>query len=130
MILCTLDIKQMKTQVLIYIIENLFCILFAIIYESFSHGVFSKFMILAFLIPLILGVIVTYILCFFKREKLPTALENKLYNAGVVTLTVGSIMEGVLQIYGTTNVKIFLYLIFGILLLTISILFYIFRNEK
>ena len=130
MILCTLDIKQMKTQVLIYIIETLFCILFAIIYESFSHGVFSKFMILAFLIPLILGVIVTYILCFFKREKLPTALENKLYNAGVVTLTVGSIMEGVLQIYGTTNVKIFLYLIFGILLLTISILFYIFRNEK
>ena len=130
MILCTLDIKQMKTQVLIYIIETLFCILFAIIYESFSHGVFSKFMILAFLIPLILGVIVTYILCFFKREKLPTALENKLYNAGVVNLTVGSIMEGVLQIYGTTNVKIFLYLIFGILLLTISILFYIFRNEK
>ena len=53
-----------------------------------------------------------------------------MYNAGVATLTVGSIMEGVLQIYGTTNVKIFLYLIFGILLLTISILFYIFRNEK
>ena len=44
--------------------------------------------------------------------------------------TVGSIMEGVLQIYGTTNVKIYLYLIFGIILLITSILLYLFRIKN
>ena len=130
MILCTLDIKKIINQRLIYIIATLLCILFSIIYESFSHGVISNFMILAFLIPLLLGVVGTYIMFFLKRNKLPTLFENHLSNAGVATLTFGSIMEGVLEIYGTTNVKIYLYLIVGLILIISSILLYSFRKEK
>lgn len=128
MTLYTLDIKIIRNQGLTYIIATLLCIFFSIIYETFSHGVISNFMVLAFLIPLLLGVVGTYIVYFFKRNKLPTLLENHLYNAGVATLTFGSIMEGVLEIYGTTNVKIYLYLVIGIILLITAILLYKFRK--
>ena len=33
------------------------CMVFAAVYECFSHGVFSPFMLLAFLFPLLLGVV-------------------------------------------------------------------------
>ncbi len=128
MILFTLDIKKIKEQGKIYIIVTLLCILFAIIYESFSHGVISNFMIYSFAIPLILGCVVNYIFYFLKIKKLPNQFENRFYNAGIATLTIGSIMEGVLQIYGTTNSKIYVYLIVGLILLTSSIISYKFRK--
>ncbi len=128
MILFTLDIKKLKEQGTIYIIVSLVCILFAMIYESFSHGVISNFMIYAFTIPLILGVGVNYIIYFLKINKLPNKFENRTYNAGIATLTIGSIIEGVLQIYGTTNSKVYVYLIVGLILLTSSIISYKFRK--
>ena len=130
MILYTLDIKKIKEQGKIYIIVTLTCVLFAMIYESFSHGVVSKFMVYAFMIPLVFGVIISYMLYFLKIKKLPTRLENRTYNAAVATLTFGSIIEGVLQIYGTTNSKIYVYLVVGIILLIFSIGLYLFRKNK
>ena len=127
-ILSILDIKKLKEQVKIYIIATLTCILFAMIYESFSHGVISYFMIFSCIIPLILGVGVSYILCFEKNRKMPTITENHLYNAGVATLTFGSIIEGVLQIYGTTNWKVYIYLGIGTLLLGMAIVRYLIRK--
>ena len=124
----TLDIKRLKDQGKIYIIVTLFCILFAIIYESFSHGVISSFMIYAFIIPLLFGVFVPYLLYYLKIKKLPTGIENKAYNAGVATLTVGSIIEGVLQIYGTTNSKVYIYLVLGLFFLIFSISSYLLRK--
>lgn len=121
---------MIKRQGLIYIIATVLCILFSIIYESFSHGVISNFMIFSFLIPLLLGVVSTYLIYFFKKEKLPTALENNFYNAGVATLTFGSIIEGVLEIYGTTNIKVYAYLVIGVSLIIISNLLYIVSNKK
>ena len=100
------------------------------IYESFSHGVVSNFMVYAFMISLVLGVIISYILYFFKIKKLPTRLENRTYNAAVATFTFGSIVEGVFQIYGTTNSKIYVYLVVGIILLIFSIGSYLFRKNK
>ena len=127
-ILFTLDIEKLKEQGKIYIIVTLVCILFAMIYESFSHGVISNFMIYAFAIPLIFGVGVYYMAYFWKIKKLPNKFENKTYNAWIATLTIGSIVEGVLQIYGTTNSKIYVYLIAGIVLLISSIISYLLRR--
>ena len=109
-------------------IATVSCVIFAIIYESFSHGIYSNFMIFAFIIPLILGAGVSYMFYFLKFKKLPNRLENQIYNAGVETLTFGSIIEGVLQIYGTTNSKVYVYLVIGVLLLVISINSYLFRK--
>ena len=128
MILYTLDINKLKEQGKKYIIITLVCILFAVIYESFSHGVISNFMVYAFTIPLILGVVVYYMLYFIKIKKMPIRFENSTYNAAIATYTVGSIMEGVLQIYGTTNSKIYIYLVGGTILLIVSIISYLFRK--
>ena len=81
MILFTLDIKKIKEQGTIYIIVTLVCILFAMIYESFSHGVISNFMVYAFTIPLIFGVGVYYMFYFFKIKKLPNKFENRNNNS-------------------------------------------------
>ena len=83
-----------------------------IIYESFSHEVYSSFMIFAFTIPLIFG----FIISFIKKDYL-----NTFYNLGIITLSIGSIFQGVLEIYGTTNRLVYIYLICGIVLIIIGI---------
>lgn len=113
MILSTLDTKSLKKQGIIYLIISMLCAIFGVIYEFFSHDVYSNYMIFAFLIPLILGSTVSFGLCIINKnneQSNPGRLENKLYGAGIATLTVGSIFNGVLEIYGTTNVKIYTYL--------------------
>lgn len=124
MILSILDIKEQGIK---YIIATLFCILFAMIYEFFSHNVYSNFMIFAFVIPLLFGVIVSFAIYFTKTKNLPSNIEFSLYNASIATFTIGSIIQGVLEIYGTTNGKVYLYLIVGIILLVASISLYFIR---
>ena len=123
--LSTLDIKKQEK---LYILATILCFLFAMIYENFSHGVISYFMVFAFLIPLTLGVILNHII---KDRRLPTKIENNIYNAGVATLTFGAIIEGVLEIYGTTNIKIYIYLIIGISMLILAMgLYFLEKNIK
>lgn len=126
----TSDIKKKIKQFLIITIITL---LFSIIYEYFSFGVISKYMILAPLIPLILGVL-TYLL-LLKNEKVGY-IESSMYSNGVYTLLIGSILQGVLEIYGTTNKLMIIYLVVGIGLIFISLIIYIkklkniYKNNK
>ena len=114
-ILSILDIKRWTKK---YLYFSIFLIGFSIIYECFSHGVYSNYMIFAFLIPLVLG----YIL-------LPIVLNRAhwasvfCYHASIMTLTIGSVVKGVLDIYGTTNSLVIVYFIVGIVLQVISIIF-------
>ena len=121
-ILSTLDIKK---NIQLHIFITIFVLLFSIIYESFSHGVYSNYMIFAFLIPLLLGVVVFKILEITKTKI--NFLTINFYNATIITLVVGSLMKGFLDIYGTTNNLIYGYLIIsGVLfLLTIITIKYI-----
>lgn len=119
MTLYTLDTKYMKKQIITYLIASVLCIIFAVIYEAFSHQVYSLFMICSFAIPLVLGVFVSLIQ--YKKKKSYGRVEINLYNAGVATLTFGSIFQGVLEIYGTTNMRVYVYLFVGILLILTSL---------
>ncbi len=47
--------KHMKKISFRYLMGALFCIVFAVIYESFSHQVYSGYMIFAFALPLVGG---------------------------------------------------------------------------
>jgi len=114
-----LDINFYKKQGIVYIIITLLTLIFGLIYEMFSHGVISKFMLFAFAIPLVLGVAVSFII-YIAKIKTQTRLQMNLYNAGVATMTIGSIIKGVLDIYGTTNWKVYIYLVLGIALLMVS----------
>lgn len=78
------------------------CLIFACVYEYFSHQVYSVFMLGAFLIPLVLGVI-PGILRKYLWKKRTAGWGLLLQQCGIYTLIFGSIFRGILDIYGTTN---------------------------
>lgn len=132
MTLYTSDTKRtgVRTQktALIYLAVAVFCAVFGAVYEVFSHGVISAFMVLAFLFPLLGGALPFFLIykagsarqaCRRKAAKKRPAgarhasgnrpplssgiVARSLYHSGIISLTVGSIMTGILEIYGTTN---------------------------
>ena len=122
MTLYTSDI-ELKTA-LRYLLISLFCVLFGAVYEVFSYEVYSFFMIYAFVFPLLLGVL-PFLLIRLRGMRSPNPVCRNLYHAGVATLTVGCIIAGVVEIYGTTNALILLYWMVGILLLLIPTVLYL-----
>lgn len=121
----TLDIKKRIKR---YILFTLIILVFGIIYECFSFGVVSIYMIGAFLIPLVFGVIISTGL--YLLEGKPNKLSVSTYNNGVITLTVGSIIKGVLDIYGTTNNLITVYLVVGLALILFGLIFFLIELLK
>ena len=101
---------------------SLFCALFGAVYERFSHGVYSFYMIYAFVFPLAGGTLPFLAISLF-RKRYPGAVARNLYHSGVATLTVGSIVQGVLAIYGTTNRLTGLYWIVGVILVVSGIVY-------
>ena len=77
-----------------------FTALFGAIYEHFSFGVWSFWMVYAFA-PFLLGA--TWLLVLPNRKALPGDLFLGLLEPGLVMLTLGSILAGVVEIYGTEN---------------------------
>ena len=128
MILYILDTNIMKKELKKYLIFSSLCLVFACIYEMFSHQVYSVFMIFSFLIPLIMGVVVYALLV--KKHFLVNNISNSLYKMSLYTVTFGSIMKGVLDIYGTTNSKLVIYWIVGGIMLVAAIVWQIINRRK
>ena len=103
----------------VYLLAASFTALFGGVYEAFSHGVWSGWMVYAFAFPLVLGAL-PFLWLSLRKKPLPRAWCCRLHHAGVATLTVGSVMEGVLAIYGTTNRLTLGYWIVGISLLLLA----------
>lgn len=108
----------------VYALITVFCALFGAVYEYFSHEVYSYHMIYAFAFPLVLGVLPCLTLCCFVGIFPPGRLSENLYNAGVGTLTAGSIIRGVFDIYGTSSPLTVVYYITGICLIIAGIIAY------
>ena len=99
---------------LIYLIASLFCVLFGMVYEIFSHEVYSYYMIYAFAFPLVGGTLPFQFIAVIGIKRFPHRFAGKLYHSGIAALTVGSIVRGVLDIYGTTNALADYYWIIGV----------------
>lgn len=132
MTLSTSDMKKnrrrMERIVLTYLLVTVFCAAFGAVYEWFSHGVFSYYMLYAFLIPLLGGVIPFYCLLYF-RGKFPGCAACRFQHFGVSTLTVGCMFCGVLEIYGTTNRLTILYFIVGGIFVLLGNLMYLLQKN-
>ena len=118
------------------------------IYEHFSHGVYSNYMIFAFMIPLAAGAFPNLIAAAANKKRAHSGFyysasgsnhadsgsnraasglrsaASGLQLAAVATLTVGSLVKGALEIYGTTNRLTAVYPVAGIALLTAALLMY------
>lgn len=130
MILYMLDINTTKKQIYKYLIISIFFLIFSSIYEMFSHGVYSSYMIFAFTIPLLLGSLVYVIIYKLGLNKYFSYLGIKLYNCFIITLVIGSLMKGFLDIYGTTNKLISIYLVISVSLLILSTIINTIFNVK
>ena len=118
--------RDIKRNMFIYLGVFLFVALFGLIYEQFSHGVYSFFMAFAFLFPMILGFLPYILFYFFGKDNYPSVLTSDLYNAGVATITMASVFKGVLDIYGTTrDVHLYILTITGIVFLFAGIICHI-----
>ena len=104
---------------LIYLGISIFVFIFGQIYEYFSHGVYSSYMMFAFLIPFI-GLFIPSLLNNLILKRKITDNVTLPWKCGIATLTVGSIYKGVLEIYGTSGTFEQVYLIIGSLLCIIA----------
>lgn len=125
-----LDINTTKKQIYKYLLLSLFFLIFSLIYELFSHGVYSKYMMFAFSIPLILGTLLYLIIFKLRLNKYLSYLGMNIYNCFIITLTFGSIMKGFLYIYGTTNKFISIYIIISVILLLTSIIINLINKKR
>lgn len=78
-------------------------LLFASVYEAFSHQVYSTYMLYAFLFPLLGGLLPCLLLGALPKHSSPDGISRRLYGAGIAALTAGSLFRGALEIYGTTS---------------------------
>lgn len=118
----TLSTSATKRKNIGYLAATLFCAVFGGVYELFSHEIYSKYMIFAFMIPLI-GWGLDRILCLISKGlKKDGDLSCQLLAGAVVWLTLGSLFLGALQIYGTTNRLSSVFAIAGGILLALALL--------
>ena len=94
----------------------MFCALFGGVYEAFSHEVYSYWMIYAFAFPLVLGALPLLVIRM-TGAAYPNRAVRSAQHAGVASLTVGSLVTGALEIYGTTHPLTIVYWIAGCALL-------------
>ena len=112
--------ERFQKTIAVYLGVTLFVALFGGVYEVFGHGVFSFPMLYAFAYPLAGGV-APFFLLMTRRRAYPSSLSAGAYHAGIATLTVGSLVSGALEIYGTDSPLLVVYPIIGATLMIIGI---------
>lgn len=128
-----MSIKNIKNRALkalmIYVPAAVLCGIFSLIYEHFSHGVYSNFMVWLFLFPLVGGALPFFIIYVFKLAY-PNRVALNIYNSGICTLTIGSCMSGVFEIYGSTSALLIVYWIVGICFTAFGLILYMIETIK
>ncbi len=138
----TSDNRYLKTS-FIYLIVSIILMIAGAVYEHFSFGVYSYFMIYAFAIPLAGGTL-PFLAKYMKgvrgadassgaiaeavaysgaaAEASSSRRHEVIYHLALATLTAGSIVHGILAICGRPNSLTMIYLIAGLLLLAVTAL--------
>lgn len=117
-------LRAAKTA-LVYLGVTIACALFGAIYELFSHEVYSFYMIYAFAVPLLGGVLPYLLFCI--RGTCPVIVTRMTGHTAVATVTAGSVVSGILEIYGTSNSLVSLYWFLGLALLILNIVSHVFH---
>lgn len=117
----TYKLNQNKAEIIFYTVESLLVLIIGAVYELFSHQVYSPFMYLMFVIPLLLGVLPNLAARLLDKSFITSKDAKAAYKLGVLTLIFGSFLKGVLDIYGTSSVYPILYLPVAGLLLIVAL---------
>ncbi len=112
-----LAIKDRKSFVT-WTVFTIFCILFSTIYEFFSFGVFSIYMIALGVWPLFLGILPSL---FFKEHM------GRFWTDGILMITLGSMLQGILEIYGTSSIYPIIMMAAGVAFLMLAGVLHLFE---
>ena len=118
-----------KQDILFYTLASISTLVIGTVYEFFSHQVYSPFMYLLFLIPLLLGLVPNLLAQKLHKYFLSSENAKAAYKMGVLTLIFGSFLKGVFDIYGTHSVYPSFYLPVGLLLLLVALCFEIHQRK-
>lgn len=88
----------------VYLGITVFCFVFFLIYDRFSHGVRSPYMTFLFAWPLVLGLLPAFIVYLFPRPGRAGRWSRNLYHSGVACVTVSSLLRGIFEIAGNSSV--------------------------
>ena len=87
---------------------SIFCLIFYLIYNQFSHGVQSAYMTYLFAWPLVLGFLPCTALYIISRLRKSTirisSISDNAYCSCVAALTVSSLLKGIFEIAGTASI--------------------------
>lgn len=95
---------------------SLFCVVFAVVYEHFSFGVTSFYMITMPLIPLTASL---FSLCL---EWIGHQTPIRLFQDSTLALTLAFMANGIIEIYGTSNTFAQWFLIGSIILFILGVI--------
>ena len=95
--------------------------LFSVLYECFSHEVYSNSMLFAFAWPLLGGLLPFSLLLAAPEKNRPGPLSRSVYGSGIAAFTVGSLFRGILEIYGSTNRLSVVYFVGGCVLVSLGL---------
>lgn len=127
----TSDIKGVRPRAAVvarrYLYAAAFSLLLGVVYTCFSNGVYSAYMLLAFVFPLAGGAAVFGVLSRLGERAYPPPWAERLYRWGIAALTLGSHVRGALEIYGTENTMTAWYWWIGGLLAEIGVAIYAVR---
>ena len=126
MILFTLEHRD-KIRLIRYGEITILCFVIFIIYNIFSHGVYSNYMTLVFSWPLVLGIVPSLILALVPALIEHTDLTKVLYHTGLASVTVSSLLRGIFEIAGTSSPLQMPLMYFGIGTMVAGVIVYIYN---
>lgn len=115
--------KKISKTIFVYEFTTVFCAVFSVIYSKFSHKVTSNYMTYMFLYPLIGGIGLFSLLKLLKLP-IPKRMIYNIYNSGIATLTLGSCIQGIFEIAGTSSKYQAVYYIIGFSFVLFSLVSY------
>lgn len=104
-------------------------LIFSLIYEAFSHGVYSPYMMGFCLFPLIGGVCPFFLIACSKKDLMVSWIGRCAWHSAVAAWMCGSCVRGILDIYGTDSEWVLYYWGVGGVFLIISVLVLIFDRK-
>lgn len=116
--------KIIIKKIIISIMVSLICMFINYIYAQFGHGVSSNYMTYMFLYPLVIGIVTSVI--NIKNVK----ISSNLFICGIATITLGSFLQGIFEIAGTSTPFQSLYYILGCILIFFGIIYIIIDDNK
>lgn len=117
--------RNNKIRIIRYGCITLFCLVVFLVYNIFSHGVYSNYMTFLFAWPLLLGLVPSILIAFIPALREPSHLTKAIYHAGLASVTVSSLLRGIFDIAGTASSYQMPLMYFGIALLVAGAISYI-----